>query len=201
MESFAGFRQKKVISWASDCFVVVEAWIFSTLTPNLNVDSEWQGIATTTSEGYQMPLLGKREQAIWPWNVICVGMDSYEDKYKWKSCRIFLSFCSRGEILNDMGIVETFPTLITAIVRHRRFMVVQDGWLMKSFAGFLQVVILLRPGGEYSSWELAKLVWIIHGISCCYYLTKFRNQCSCSTSEADAYYYQLIGSLVTCLCL
>ena len=63
-------------------------------------------------------------------------------------------FGSRGEILSDMGLVGTFPKVITAIVRHRRFVIVPEGGLMKSFAGFLPVVVFSWLD-NYSSWGLA----------------------------------------------
>ena len=53
-----------------------------------------------------------------------------------------------------MEIVGTFPKVITAIVQHRRFVIVSEGRLMKSLAGFLPVVVFLRLD-DYSSWGLA----------------------------------------------
>ena len=155
MESFAGLLQILGISWASGCFVAVEARIFSNLTPNVNVDAQCQGITPSTLEEYQMSFLGILDQKFRPWNVVCLGLESDGDKCRWKSCQFFLSFCSRGEIVEDMGIVAIFPNLIIAIVQHRRFIIVMGGRLTKSFAGFLCVVVFWWLD-DYSSWGVGE---------------------------------------------
>ena len=76
MESFAGFLQRLTILQVSQCFVEVDARFLGVLIRNTNIGAEQQSTATTRWEGRQTSVLDLPEQPLYPWKVLCTGVES-----------------------------------------------------------------------------------------------------------------------------
>ena len=76
MESFTRLLQRLVILQVSQCVVEADARFLGVLARNTNIDTEQQSTTTTQWEGHQTTTLGIFERPLWPWKVLCTGMNS-----------------------------------------------------------------------------------------------------------------------------